>query len=165
MAQQNTDSSTYTESSVFMSMGDMYMSSRTSNPTCNIHLRPGVVQTLVGRGVDGDRMALRLPITMGGGFAGLYYETRHNVLSAKSFETEAEVDEWMDLVLRRPRIDLEPIPFEAQIDQTGVLTLTAPGDRDRMRNWCWKQMRAFVDKYNLSTNDGWINFGALPPVN
>jgi hypothetical protein len=159
MAQQNTDSS------VFMPMGDLYMSDRTSNPTCNIHLRPGKIQTIVGRGVDGDRMALRLPITMGGGFAGLYYETRYNVLCVKSFETEAEVDEWMDLVLSRPRIDLEPIPFEAQIDLTGVLALTAPGDRDRMRSWFGTQMRAFVDKHNLGTNDGWINFGALPPVN
>ena len=163
MTQQNID---YTDSSVFMSMGGMYMSSRTSNPTCNLHLRPGVVQTLVGRGFDGDRMALRLPITMGGGFVAMYYETRYNVLCVKSFETEAEAAEWVDLMLIRPTIDRrDPIPFEAQIDLTGVLTLTEPGDRDRMRSWFGTQMRAFVDKHNLCTNDGWINFGALPPAN
>lgn len=161
---QHSIASAYTDSSVFMPMGDIYSSDRAKNPTCNIHLRPGVISTIVGRGIDGDRMALRMPLTMGGGFAGLYYETRYNILCVKSFETEAGVDEWVDLMLSPPTIDREPIPFEAQIDMTKVLTLTEPGDRDRMRSWFGAQMRAFVDKHNLCTNDGWINFGTLPPV-
>ncbi len=156
--------SAYTTSSAFMSVGSIYSSDRESNPTCNIHLLPVKITTLVGRGIDGDRMALRLPIMMGEGFVGMYYETRYNVLVAKSFKTEAEVDEWIDLVLSRPTIDREPMAFEAQIHKVEVLTLTEPGDRDRLRTWFGLQMRAFVDLHSLCLNDGWINFSALPSV-
>jgi hypothetical protein len=154
-------------SSAFMRMGTFFSSNEeplTANPICNIHLQSGKLQTMIGRGKDGDRIGFFLPMSMGGGFVGVTYETRYNTLNAKSVETAEEAVAWLHTQVRHPTFDRSHIDFEVDVEDHTTYALTEIADLDRLRTWCWKQMRAFVALHKLDFSDGWIVFSALPPV-
>ena len=62
------------------------------------------------------------------------------------------------------RIGRSHIDFEAEVGAFDACCLTQQQGLESMRYWFWKKLKEFTSSHELETNDGWIKFSALPPV-
>ena len=159
---------TESASSAFMPEGGLFSSDNLAqkNTVCNVYLRPGKIPTRIGRGMDGDRIGFFLPVPASSwsGVVAFLYESRHNLIKARSFDTAQKAAEWLDLLIFRPTIDRSHIDFEAEVGAFDACCLTQKQGLESMRYWFWKKLKEFTSSHELETNDGWIKFSALPPV-